>query len=283
MSKLVIPKIKLYKKFKLTKKKDLIKKTFTKYGIVEFPNFPLKKRQIQKFTELFTLTYSNDAARRTNKFKKTKINSVDLGNSRIALHSEASFTYSCPEIIWFYCLKNDNLGSPTTICDGKELWNSLDLFTKKFFLKNPITYDVEIDLHINKKNKPIEPFFVEKIGVYDSCINWKKGKINFKISKFLANTDEISKSLYFANHLLVGTNEPQLKKLHYSNNKTIPKKIIQDVLKKSKLITNFYEWKEGTLLMINNERFMHGRESFDKNSKREILNIQTLKSNFKKI
>ena len=83
--------------------------------------------------------------------------------------------------------------------------------------------------------------------------------------------------------MLVGTNEPQLKKLHYSNNKTIPKKIIQDVLKKSKLITNFYEWKEGTLLMINNERFMHGRESFDKNSKREILNIQTLKSNFKKI
>ncbi len=281
MSKLKIFKIRLNKSLKLIKKnKNLIEKKFNKYGIIEFPSFPFKKEKIQKFTDLFTSTYSNDAVRRVNKFKKTKINSVDLGNSHIALHSEASFTYSCPQIIWFYCYKNDKIGSPTTICDGKELWENLSINTKKFFLKYPIKYDVEIDLSIKKNNKNSENFFVNKIGVHDSYINWKKGKVKFKISKFVINNDKKSNSIYFANHLLVGNNEKQLKKISFSNNKKIPKIIFEEIKEKSEKITNFYKWKEGTLLMINNERFMHGRQSFNKNSKREILNIQTLTKNF---
>ena len=205
---------------------------------------------------------------------------MDLGNSYIPLHSEASFTYSCPEIIWFYCFKNDKLGAPTTFCDGKDLWNNLEISTKKFFLENPIKYDVEIDLMIKNKNKPDEKFFVEKVGVHDSYINWKKGKVNFKLTKFVVNINKDSNSIYFANHLLVGKKEPQLKKVSFSNNKNIPRKIIQDILKKSKEITNLYKWKENTLLMINNRRFMHGRLAFNKNSNREILNVQTLKSKF---
>jgi len=65
------------------------------------------------------------------------------------------------------------------------------------------------------------------------------------------------------------------------NNKKIPKDIIYEIEKLSKKLSTKYSWKENILLMIDNRRFMHGRNKFKENSIREILNIQTLKANFK--
>lgn len=258
-----------------------IKKEFFKYGIIEISNLPFKRNKIQKFTDLFTITYSNDASRRINKFKDTKINTVDLGNHFIPLHSEASFTYSCPEIIWFYCSKTDKKSSPTTICDGKELWTRLENSTKEFFLKNPIKYEVELDIPYKKGKNKKQVYFTNKKGVYDSYIDWKKGKFSFKIIKFVVNEDNNSDTLFFANHILVGSkHEDQIKKMTLINNKKIPKNILLEIQEKSGKLTENYVWKKNKLLMINNKRFMHGRNEFSLNSDREILNIQSLKINF---
>lgn len=283
MSNINIPKIDLLKdKNQVRKLKNYVKKKFLKHGIIEFSNLPYKEEKIQEFTNLFTDTYSNDAQRRTNKFKNTKINSVDLGNHFIPLHSEASFTYSCPEIIWFYCSKNDNLGAPTTICDGKNIWSQISEKTKQFFLKNPILFKVEIDIPFKKFQNFKQNYFTNKIGVFDSYINWKKGKFCFSLIKFVINEDYNTNSFFFANHVLVGSeNEKQIKKMTLTNGKKIPKNIILEIEKICRKLTINYKWKKNKLLMINNRRFMHGRNKFRKNSNREILNIQTLKANFR--
>ena len=266
---------------KIIKLKNYIKKEFLKSGIIEFSNLPFKKDKIQKFTDLFTSRYSNDANRRINKFKNTKINTVDLGNHSIPLHSEASFTYSCPEIIWFYCSKNDKNSTSTTICDGKELWQKLKNKTKQFFLKNPIKYEVEIDIPFKKEINLKQNYFANKVGVFNSHIDWRRGKLNFTMIKFLINEDINTNQLFFANHILVGSkHEKQIKKMVLINDKKIPKNIIKEIIQLSKKLTINYDWKKNTLLMIDNRRFMHGRKKFKKNSIREILNIQTLKANF---
>ena len=268
-------------KKKVNKLKNYIKKEFLKSGLIEISNLPFKKEKMQEFTDLFTTYYSNDANRRINKVKNTKINTVDLGCHFIPLHSEASFTYSCPDIIWFYCSKTDEQSSPTTICDGKELWNRLNQDTKQFFLRNPIKYEVEIDIPFKKVKNIKQNYFTNKVGVFDSYIDWKKGKFNFSIIKFAINEDKNTDSLFFANHILVGSkNEKQIKKMILANGKKIPKKIISEIEKLANELTVNHNWKKNTLLMIDNKRFMHGRNEFKKNSVREILNIQTLKANF---
>ena len=47
------------------------------------------------------------------------------------LHSEASFSPSWPEILWFYCSVPQKYGQ-TTLCDGEELWKKLSYKTKFF-------------------------------------------------------------------------------------------------------------------------------------------------------
>ena len=94
----------------------------------------------------------------------------------IPLHSEASFSYAYPEIIWFYCYENDSKGSPTTICDGEKLWEILDKETKKYFLKNPITFKLSIDIPYKNKNKDMEDLPIESPGVSNAKLIGKMEK-----------------------------------------------------------------------------------------------------------
>jgi len=261
--------------------KERVISSFQKKGIVEFDNLPWEKNEIQDFTNYFTEKYSSDAVRRSKKYEKTNINSVDAGSTKIPLHSEASFSYAYPEIIWFYCYENDEKGSPTTICDGAELWKNLEKSTKEFFLKNPITYTVAIDIPYKIKRKGQEKFFIEYPGVSDSLIDWELGKIMFNYSKFVINIDRKFDKIWFANHLLVGKdNEEQIKKITTNNNNSIPEDIMKEINIKSDELTYDYVWKKNRLLMLNNYKFMHGRRNFDSSSNREILNLQSLKTNF---
>ena len=59
------------------------------------------------------------------------------------------------------------------------------------------------------------------------------------------------------------------------NNKKVPKKIIEEIEKKSELITYYHKWKKKDVIMIDNKRLMHGRNKILKKI-RKILNIQTL-------
>ena len=71
---------------------------------------------------------------------------------KMSLHSEASFSPSWPEIVWFYCQEAPSYKGETTICDGIKLWDSLSLETKNFFLANPIKYQLKIPVNIKKSN-----------------------------------------------------------------------------------------------------------------------------------
>ncbi len=258
-----------------------INKVFSNCGIIEFSNLPWKKDQIQNFTDYFTTKYSNDAKRREKKFKKTNINSVDIGFNEIPLHSEASFSYAYPEIIWFYCYENDEEGSPTTICDGKELWGKLEKKTKEFFLKNPVKFSLEIEIPYKDKKKSNQEMLIEQPGVSNAYINWSKGTLSFIYTKFIINIDKLTDSIFFANHLLIGPRlEKQIKNMTLIDGSNIPSDIIQEVKFKSDDLTKEYIWEKNNLLMLNNKRFMHGRKKYAKSSKREILNLQSLKINF---
>ena len=40
------------------------------------------------------------------------------------------------------------------------------------------------------------------------------------------------------------------------------------------------DWKEKDLIMIDNKRFLHGREAITNNDPRDIVNAQTAKASF---
>ena len=128
---------------------------FEKFGCILFRGFNFEPSNYKKFTNLFTSVYANDTnnfTRRNRTSFDKDIRYVDIGHKAMNLHSEASFSPSWPEIIWFYCVDPSKKHGETTICDGISLWSMLSQKTKNFFLSNPIKYDLKIPV-IKKKQK----------------------------------------------------------------------------------------------------------------------------------
>ena len=131
-----------------------------KYGVILFRGFNIKPNELMTFTDIYTESYSGDAMRREIRFNNKNVRNVDYGFSKVDLHSEASFTPSWPELIWFYCIIPPINGGETTLCDGIKLWNSLSNKTKGFFLSEQIHYELKIPV-MNKKNENIKKILLE--------------------------------------------------------------------------------------------------------------------------
>ena len=271
--------------FDLNKKK--IVSIFKKKGVIIFKGFKINKSNVTKFTDIFTKQYANDAIRRNNRFKDKNLHDVDPGNYEMPLHSEASYSTSWPEIVWFYCNKAPKKSGQTTLCDGRAIYKNFNLDLKNFFLKNQILYDIIIPFKdnkaspkINKKTKNLRPWHIEHPGIYDCYINLKDNYLKYKLKKYALIKTRESNKIAFVNHLQIILNrDPQVLNITLENNKKISKKIMNQIKKISDELTVQLNWKTEELCMIDNHRFMHGRKKIIKNETRDIINIQTLRAN----
>ena len=259
---------------KIPKKK--IEKVFLKTGLVILRNFDFNQDNFYIFAKKFTKNFSTDANRR-KKTEKKEINHVDTGYKKMSLHSEASFAPSWPEILWFFGKKVSEKYGETTLCCGNELWENLNQTTKNFLKSNLLKFKIKSDLKLKLKNKK---WNLNKIGVFDEYID-KNGYLNYNHIKFAINKCNYNEKIYLSSHILYKNTDPTILSMKLINNKKIPTKILKEIKDKSNLITYFHKWNENDVLMVDNKKFMHGRNKLIKGENRQILNIQTLVSSIR--
>lgn len=257
---------------------DLLKNNFLKYGIILIDNFQLPPDKLDEFTSKFTLEYSNDAARRKVFFKKKNIRSVDVGDHEIPLHSESSFTPTRPKIMWFYSLPDNLSNSPTTICDGTKIWETLPKSLKEKFLSLPIVYENSVDIFKSKsKNRK---WFIDKVGCSNSFIDYEQGKFNYNFTTFACNYDPILNKISFCNHLLSINDESQIKIARFINGELIESNLLNKINNYCKPYIYEHKWKQNQLIILDNYRFMHGRRKISNKKKRALINVQSFRINF---
>ncbi len=268
----------------LNLERKIIISLFEKYGVLLFRDFKNIENNILQFTDKFTSTYANDAQRREKKMNSDKIHGVDPGNLEMPMHSEASYSPSWPDIIWFFCKKAPQQSGKTTVSDGIEIFKNLSLKSKNFFMKNQILYELEIPFKNQSKSKLKDktdrPWYIEGQGTYDCKINFSKNLVFLKQKRYAVQSTRLSDNLSFCNHLqIILDRDPQVISIKPENGESFPKEIIEDVKKVTKDATIEINWKDNDFMMIDNKRFMHGRTAINEGEKREIINVQTLKSN----
>ena len=271
-----------------SKNKELLKldsrkitSIFQEKGVILFRNFRSKKEKLTEFTDRFTKKYANDAYRREKKFNNKHIKTVDEGNKEMPLHSEASYSPSWPEIIWFYCNKAPKKSGFTTLCDGKKVYKNLKTKTKEYFLSNQIIYNLKIPYGDVKKKgeRKLKRWLIDSPGVIDCKIDLNNRIIYFKQKRYAIIKTKYSSDLAFANHLQIILNrDPQVLGHKMENYNKIPKEIKDDYVKVCSKYTEKIFWEKGDLIMIDNQRFMHGRTKILANEDRDIVNIQTLET-----
>ena len=264
-----------------TNLKTSIVTAFEKYGLLKFTNV---RDDFIKFVNQFTFSFANDARRRKERMNDKNIRNVDGGKKKIYLHSEASFSPSQPEIVWFYCLSPSETDTGhTTYCDGKELWEKMPAKFKLFFLENPILYKLKIPIYLpHKKKKLKRKWYLETPGVKNCILDYNDHTLNFDFFKFALERSRIQNKYCFANHLFIPlSSEPQILRRTFLNNKNISDTDFKVLINLADENTKVIKWKKNELVMIDNLRYMHGRTLISrKESKRDIVVVQSMKSNF---
>ena len=254
--------------------KHKIKEIYKKYGIVIFRGFMFNEKLFHKFASSFTKRFSVETGRR-EKTNINQINHVDPGLQKMSLHSEASFSPTWPEVIWFYGKKVSKKYGETTICNGNDLWNELTNKTKEFLKSNLLEFSVKSDLKTKFKNRLWD---LNTVGIFDSYID-KDGYLNYKHIKFAIKKNQSEGKIYLSSHILYRDTDPTIKYMKLFGGKKIPKQIINEIRLKSEKILYYHKWKKKDLIMLDNKKFMHGRNKVLPNDDRIILNIQTLETN----
>jgi alpha-ketoglutarate-dependent taurine dioxygenase len=259
--------------------KAKVKKLFKENGLVIFKGFKFNFQNIKTFSSKFTKVFANDTDRR-EKTSKKEINSVDTGFEKMHLHSEASFSPSWPEILWFYCDTPPTKFGETTLCDGVELWNNLDSGLKNFLAENPLKFQLKIPINVYFKKR--KEWQINEIGVSECYL--KENFLYLNFTKFAINKTRDNKIAVCSHIISHGiekkSTDPTILKTSLSNNKKIPLQIIKKIRRVAEKFTLYYKWNKNDFLMLDNQRFMHGRNKIIFNDKRKILNLQTLKTNF---
>jgi alpha-ketoglutarate-dependent taurine dioxygenase len=290
---------------------DVIIKLFEKHGVILFRGFNLKPEEITEITDLYTQHYAHDALRRASRMGQELVRTVDYDShdallrahritqadmvkkkdedwkvdydsyEEMSLHSESSYAPDYPEIIWFFCNEFFTNGRGcTTLCDGIKLWDNLVYETKNFFLLNPIRYKLTIPIAEKKIGNGTKKWLINQQGAGDGLLDLSNGLLNITQIRFAVHPSRLPDKMCFSNHILYRDTDPNILEWGTIDGNKIPQNILDEVKEKSKELTYDLDWKKNDFVMLDNKRFIHGRRTFKKSDKRDIMIVETSSANF---
>jgi hypothetical protein len=247
--------------------KIMILEQFKRYGIILFRSFKIGIERFQSLVKFYSKSQiPYPGSQRLPVSVDGKVQTVDAGMKAIALHSELSHTPFRPDICWFYCVKAPKIGSETTLCDGALLAANLPKQHLKLFEGETLLY-----------RRTTSITFLEKLlGTRDrgelseflsanpkgKCYIIRGNKVDQDFEVPVLQSAKFLNQLVFVNNII--HNYRPGKPLLYptlSKGHPIPNTTILDICKIAKNYTFNIHWHDEDLLMIDNTRFMHGRQS----------------------
>lgn len=263
---------------------------FKSNGALLFTDFDVDVKNFESFTDKFSNDYMDHTGggslrRVINEDGDKTILSVsysfnkkaeDFEETRqkvfpLALHSDRSYTKSQPPVMWFYCLRPAEENGETLLCDGVKLFQELNDETKAFFKNNKINYirnyaDGEWQLWANTDSMDDVKKYCKDNDLIltindDNSITTQSVKSAVVKPRW---TDQDA----FVNSILlvlwqeeaVGTKRSIVR---MEDGSEIPPEMLKEVRDVSDRLTRGVKWQPGQLVMVDNTRMLHGRNSFE--------------------
>lgn len=218
------------------------------------------------------------------------ISTVNKGQDAIPLHREASYAPGSPDYLAFYCdTPADNYGE-TLVCDGVNLLLSLPEPVQRYLENARMVWSweappsrwsatfgttdiktAESRLATLQKSLPdyesLEAHFDGDtlVGRFHTCpVIPSKGSKETGFCNSLPIYYLRQKSEYFARDLFRVTLE---------SGGPFPSDVLDTVIAHSNAITNAIQWQPGDIAIVDNSRYMHGRNHFQDPSRRILIRM----------
>jgi len=207
---------------------------------------------------------------------KNNIQSVDPGDNVFPLHPEMSREPWKPDVAFFACETPPKQGGETLFCDGVELVRRMPSRVLKVFNKRKLRYTIQTNSEFIK-------YWLKKDEYTVADLKNPPTDCPFE---FIQHDDKVFRSYVtpvlhrpmFNNKLAFGNFLLFARYIHndkwfptYEDGSIVPDNLIETVKKTGEKITVSNQWHKGDIMMIDNTRFLHGRNRILNLKDRRIL------------
>lgn len=246
---------------------EVIKTLFREHGALLFRGFPLDLDSLTRFSSQFCSRFvRNESGRRINVSGDGTTQTVNLGQEAFPLHPELSRVPWRPDIAWFACASPPSIGGETLLCDGVPVVNSLEPATRDKLVGRFILY---------REETPLEAF-TEWLGIpvpdeaalqrlsetspFD--FEYQHGRIFRSFLRPFFHRPLFTDDLAFGNFLLFARFMLKARVFPtFEDGSMIPDDICEELRSVTDRLTTVHRWQPGDILMVDNSRVMHGRNT----------------------
>ena len=239
---------------------------YKQHGALLFRGFGVDVDQFRQFARSFCSTsVMNESPGRSPIDTESNIHTVDKGNRAFSFHPELSREPWKPDAAFFACLSPPSQGGETTICDGVALVKALPAALRDAFGARRLLYvkgtwpalldywlgDPDPDDRLLASPPPSCPYFFRRI----------EGQVVRIFTRPALHRPMFCDEPAFGNFLLFArfnNNRPDFPLLDDGN--PVPEPWLQAFRAAGDAVGAAVAWQTGDTLMLDNTRFMHGRQ-----------------------
>ena len=209
----------------------------------------------QKLSARF-VSYKNGVHLDRSQYSSTQ-STLNRADYPVPLHGELFYTPSPPRMLWFYCeAYGEGVGGETLLTDGVAVYHALPGELVKRFDQQPICYRRDTSAGSIKDDESVLEHTCSAVTSYD-------GEPAFVNSLLLAYETEVMRRKYPGFMRELGVRWASGRKFERSDIRAI-KRVIEP-------LTVTIAWQPGDILLVDNYRFMHGRNRYIGNEQRRLL------------
>jgi len=246
-------------------------------GAVIYRGFADSLENFNDFVSAHSARITFDPAR-----KAATSNTAEIlaGHHEMGLHKENGNLPFSPDLQWFYCLNAASTGSETTFCDGERVLFDLSPRTRRLFERRHVRYARRLPWHQVKHYLSLElQIPIERIGdEHLHRVNEQvSGQTYRRIDDYLIASELVVSALSlsgfsgrtsFCNSLLGPSINYEPPRITWADGEDIGFDVWDEIREVTERNTYSHFWHQGDIVVIDNNRVMHGRRRLEDRSRR---------------
>jgi alpha-ketoglutarate-dependent taurine dioxygenase len=253
---------------------EAVRQAFKESGALLFRGFAVTEQEFAEFAGRFIHRHLLDiGASKLLDPKGGVVQTVVPSGDAQGLHCENARYPDYPDQLWFFCERPARSAGETRLCDATVLWSLLSQPTRQMFLQKRLKYT---------ETSPREMW---RQGV-DMFLGSTLRARNLAGTTYRFNDDEsltveyvvpaVRPTRYGGVEAFVNSvTGPVQSGIAFEDSTTIPRETLDEIRSAQEQCSFYIQWSVGDLLMLDNTRYLHGRNAFSDENRRLLTVMGT--------
>jgi len=244
-----------------------VKRLYATHGAVLLRGFEVTLDTFDRFVSRFIGdAIVNGSSVRASIGPDRAIQTVNSGNSPIALHAEMAYGPFRPDVLCFFCIQQPtSRGGETLLCDGVELWARMPGHLRTVFESTPLRFSFSRNRMIAEQAERQD----ERLLADERVKSYRRhddGTMDLEFVVPAVQPTRHGGRRAFANSLIVEAESASLEGVG-----PIPDDVRLQLFALSIELSHPLAWRTGDVLILDNSRMMHGRRKIAHGDDRTIV------------